>query len=133
MTNHRILIIEDDDTTRATLAECLTRLGADVRTAEDGAEAPDLVVQHRFDLLILDLYMPGMNGFEFLRQIRRGIAGLKQQATARTVPVIIISGESHDASIAHAKRLGANDYLVKPVNLNELKSAVQQQLNAVAR
>jgi CheY-like chemotaxis protein len=127
----RVLVIDDDAGTRFVLREALTDLGFEVVSAEDGAEAPDLVTEQHFDLLVVDLYMPGMNGFELLRQVRHSLLGLgAAQGTPSSVPILIISGEGQAASIDNAKRLGANAYLVKPLDIDELRRTVRHVLPA---
>jgi CheY-like chemotaxis protein len=126
-----VLIVDDDESTRSVLARALDVLGLRVVLAEDGAEVPELLVGQRFDLLVVDLYMPGMNGFELLRQIRRPDPGfLPTPRTTSTVRVMILSGESSSASIAHAKALGADAYLVKPFDIDELQQTVRTLLRA---
>ena len=125
----RVLVVDDDDGTRFVLARALDGLGVQVVVAEDGADVPDLVAAHPFDLLVVDLYMPGMNGFEVLRQLRRPAPGfLPAPRTSSGVQVLVVSGESHSASIANAKALGANAYLVKPLDLDTFDRTVRQLL-----
>ena len=123
------LIVDDDESTRFVLSHALDVLGLQVVVAEDGAEVPDLMADQRFDLLVIDLYMPGMNGFELLRRIRRPAPGfLPVPQTSSAVRVVVVSGESHSASIANAKALGADAYLVKPVDIDELHRTVRALL-----
>lgn len=125
-----VLVVDDDDSSRFVLAEILKGLGFHVVSAEDGAEVPELLLQHRFDLLVVDLYMSGMNGFELLRRIRRPEVGvLSGGQTSSRVPILVVSGESQPASIANARRLGADAYLVKPVDVDELASTVTAVLS----
>ena len=125
----RVLVVDDDDATRFVLARALDGLGLQVVVAEDGAEVPDIIAAELFDLLVVDLYMPGMNGFELLRQLRRPATGfLPAPRTSPAVQVLVVSGESHSASIANAKALGANAYLVKPVDLDVLDRTVRELL-----
>ena len=122
----RVLVVDDDDSTRFVLARALDALGLQVVVAEDGAEVPELIAEQPFDLLVVDLYMPGMNGFELLRQLRRPATGfLPAPRTSSAVHVLVVSGESHSASIANAKALGANAYLVKPVDVDLLDRTVR--------
>src|SRR5438309_9657328 len=96
-----VLVIEDDDSTRFVFGRSLENLGWDAVCVADGADVADLITTRRFDLLVLDLYMPGMNGFEVLRRIRQPDPGfLPAPQTPATVPILVISGESHSASIA---------------------------------
>jgi DNA-binding response OmpR family regulator len=125
----RALVIDDDDSTRFVLSQALSDLGFDVTAADDGAVGQELVVQESFDLLVLDLYMPGMNGFELLRHLRRSdVRLLPTPHTPPGVPILVVSGEGQAASIANAKRLGANAYLVKPVDIDVFCAAVRNLL-----
>jgi len=124
-----VLVVDDDDSTRWVLSQALEDLGMHVTRAEDGADVAELTAGTHFDLLILDLYMPGMNGFEVLRQIRQPDPGfLPAPRTSPTVPVVVVSGESAPASIANAKARGANAYLVKPLDIDTLETTVRQLL-----
>jgi len=125
-----VLVVDDDDSTRFILSRALEGLGITVMRADDGADVAELFAAHRFDLLVVDLYMPGMNGFEVLRCIRQPDPGfLPPPRTPPTVPVIVISGESHPASIANAKARGANAYLVKPLDIDTFESTVRELLS----
>jgi len=126
----RALVVDDDDSSRFVLSRALEALGFQVIVAEDGADVPELAAQHPFDLLVVDLYMPGMNGFELLRRIRTPDPGfLPAPRTRPSVSVLVVSGESNAASIANAKSLGANGYLVKPVDVEELEHTVHTLLD----
>jgi CheY-like chemotaxis protein len=127
--NKTVLVVDDDDSTRFVLSRALEGLGLAVIRADDGAEVAELAAANRFDLLIVDLYMPGMNGFEVLRRIRQPDPGfLPAPRTPATVPVLVISGESHPASIANAKARGADAYLVKPLDIENFEATVRQLL-----
>lgn len=124
-----ILVADDDESTRFVLSRTLEELGFGVIVADDGATVPELIAAHAFDLLILDLYMPGLNGFGVLRRIRQPDPGfLPAPLTPSTVPVIVVSGEANPASIANAKARGATAYLVKPIDIDELAKTVRRIL-----
>ena len=126
-----VLVVDDDDSTRFVLARALEGLGFAVTRAADGADVAELVAARRFDLLVVDLYMPGMNGFEVLRRLRQPDRGfLPARRTPPTVPVLVISAEGHPATIANAKARGANAYLVKPVDIDTFETTVRQLLGA---
>jgi CheY-like chemotaxis protein len=128
-----VLLADDDESTRFVLSRALDALGIRVLRVEDGADVAEVAAAERFDLLIVDLYMPGMNGFEVLRRIRQPDPGfLPVPRTAPTVPVLVISGESHPASIANATARGADAYLVKPLDIDAFQATVQQLLDAGA-
>jgi len=124
-----VLIVDDDEGTRFVLSRGLDAIGMRVVVAEDGADVPDLLAGQQFDLLVIDLYMPGMNGFELLRRIRRPDPGfLPAPRTLSNVRVMVVSGEANSASIANAKALGADAYLVKPVDIDELHRTAEALL-----
>jgi CheY-like chemotaxis protein len=125
----KVLVADDDASTRFVLSRALDHLGCQVVVTEDGADVPELAAAQRFDLLVIDLYMPGLNGFGVLRRIRQPDPGfLPLPLTSSTVPVLVVSGEGHTASIANAKSLGANDYLVKPVDVDLFEETVRKLL-----
>lgn len=125
-----VLIADDDTGTRFVLSRTLERLGYRVVGAEDGAEVADLMATHAFDLLVVDLYMPGLNGFGVLRRVRQADSGfLPVPRTPSTVPVLVVSGESEPASIANAKARGAADYLVKPIDIDVFADTVKRLLS----
>ncbi len=113
----RILVVDDDAPTRRLLSAALTSEGLyEVVTARAVDEALHVFVNSAdFDLLVVDLKMPSGSGLELLRQIR--VAG-------HTLPVLILSSERTDQSLAEALECGASDYLPKPVNLHQLRRAV---------
>lgn len=128
------LVVDDDEGTRFVLSQVLKDIGLTVIVVDDGAEVPELLLQRRFDLLVIDLYMDGMNGFELLRCIRRPQAGfLPFNQTPSAVPIVVVSGETQPASIANARRLGADAYLVKPVDVHELARTVTALLSGKDR
>ncbi len=124
-----VLVVDDDDSTRFVLSRALEGLGIAVIRADDGADVAELVAANHFDLLVVDLYMPGMNGFEVLRRLRQPDPGfLPAPRTSPQVPVLVISGESHPASIANAKARGADAYLVKPLDIDTFENTVRELL-----
>jgi adenylate cyclase len=125
----RVLVVDDDPSSQFVLSRTLEALGHRVAVAEDGAVVPELIAQHPFDLLVVDLYMPGMNGFELLRRIRAPDPGfLPVPRTPPSVRVLVVSGEGNAASIANARRLGADGYLVKPVDVDEFEEMIRTLL-----
>jgi CheY-like chemotaxis protein len=118
MTSARVLIVDDEAQIRRALRTGLTGHGFAVEVAEDGETALTAVAAHPPDVIVLDLVMPGIDGFEVLRQLR---------AWSR-VPVLVLSahGEEHDK--VEALDLGADDYLTKPFGMAELLARLRAVL-----
>jgi len=122
----RALIVDDDRSIRFVLREALRGHGWTVDEVEDGAVVEEELERHRYDLLLLDLYMPGMNGFEVLRRIRQPHAGvLPVWKTPPTVGIIVLSGAAGRDGLSFAARLGANACMEKPFEIADLLAAVR--------
>jgi DNA-binding response OmpR family regulator len=105
--NGRILVIDDEELLRNTLARVLKRAGYDVATAGDGHEALHLLEENGFDLAYLDIRLPGMDGLQILKGIR---------ANEGKMPVVLLTAYGSLQTALEALRLGATDYLLKPVD-----------------
>jgi diguanylate cyclase (GGDEF)-like protein/PAS domain S-box-containing protein len=117
-----ILIVDDDEGNRYTLSRRLKRDGyTNVMVAENGVQALDLIQKHAFDLVLLDIMMPEMNGFDVLE-------ALKGMDEAQDLPIIVISALSEIDSVARCIELGAEDYLPKPFNPVLLRARVAASL-----
>jgi CheY-like chemotaxis protein len=117
--------VDDDRSVRFVLREALSQLSWQVEEVDDGAVVEEWLERRRFDLLLLDLYMPGMNGFEVLRRIRQPHAGvLPVWKTAPTVGIIVLSGAAGRDGLSFAARLGADACLPKPFEVADLIAAV---------
>lgn len=117
-----VLVVDDDDGLRAGLAIGLKRDGYAVDVAFDAAEATEKLAHGSFDLILLDLHLPGnVDGLGLLSQIRA-------QHSPLHLPVIIISGSSDSANIVTALRDGANDYVVKPFDTSTVRARVRTQI-----
>lgn len=103
----RILVVDDSAANRAMLARRLQRQGYAVEEAGSGQEALDRVASENFDLVLLDLMMPVMDGFEVLSR-------MKQDRRMRNAPVVMISALDEISSVVRAIEMGAEDYLLKP-------------------
>ncbi len=122
----RILVVDDDDGLRAGLAIGLKRDGYIVQLAGDAHEATEKLAGMDFDLILLDLHLPGtINGLSLLNTIRA-------QRSPLNLPVIIISGSSDSANIVTALRDGANDYVVKPFDASTVRARVRTQITLKA-
>ncbi len=114
-----ILIIEDEPTLAKLLSYNLTREGYRVQVAEHGGEGLQEALRHAYDLLILDIMLPGLNGFEILEKLR--------QASNRT-PVIMLTARTGEEEIVQGLTLGADDYITKPFSVAELFARVSAVL-----
>ena len=117
-----ILIVADLEENRYTLTQRLARQGYEnLTTAQNGQEALDLLSQQPFDLVLLDIMMPVMNGYEVLEHI-------KSDMTLRDIPVIMISAIDEMDSIVRCIKAGAEDHLPKPFNGSLLKARIGASL-----
>jgi adenylate cyclase len=118
---HRLLVVDDNRVNRLLLSRSLEQLGHRVSTAENGLIALAKLREEPFDLMLLDMEMPEMDGFTVLEQMSRDIK-------LRDVPVIVTSSLEGVAHVARCIELGAEDYLYKPVNGVLLKARVGSSL-----
>ena len=115
MTNPRILVVDDDEESRALVRVALEREGFSVLEAGDGAEALELVTKESPDLVVLDVNLPTMGGFDVLSRLR----------LVHSVPVIMVTGRDGETDRVLGLELGADDYVVKPFAPRELTSRVR--------
>lgn len=118
----KILVVDDVEANRYVMSKILTREGLEVATAENGTSALERASREPFDLILLDVNMPDMDGFEVCRR-------LKEDPKSEIIPVIIVSGTYQDIeNRVHGIELGAIDYLTEPVNREELIARVKSVL-----
>jgi DNA-binding response OmpR family regulator len=113
-----ILVVDDEDTLRDMLEYNLRREGYSVLAAADGTEALRLAFDERPDLIILDIMLPGMSGFDVCRAVRKQL----------TVPILMLSAREEEIDKVLGLELGADDYLTKPFSLRELLARVRAML-----
>jgi phosphoserine phosphatase RsbU/P len=118
----RLLVVDDNEMNRDMLSRRLKRQGYDVGMAVDGREALDMLGQGGFDLVLLDIMMPEMDGYEVLGR-------LKADAVMRHIPVIMISAVGETESVVRCIEMGADDYLPKPFNPTLLQARVGASLD----
>jgi CheY-like chemotaxis protein len=123
----RALIVDDDCSLRFVIREALTSDGWTTVEAEDGSEVVERIDSERFDLIVLDLYMPGMNGFEVLRAIRHGSRVLPRRKTARDVRIVVLSGAAGPGGLDFARKIGADACLAKPFEVDDLLAAARPE------
>ncbi len=119
----KILVVDDDPIMRELAAAKLTDAGYGVVTATDGADAMSVIANNQFDLVIVDLEMPRMTGYQVTEQMRA------DPATA-TTPVIVITGSDHASAVEQAFAAGATSFIAKPVNWSLLAHSVKFVLRA---
>lgn len=115
----RLLVVEDELALQRALVKGLKLLSFHVDSASDGKEALDLYYEHQYDLIILDLNLPYMDGIELLREFRQD---------NQLINVLILSARSEVEDKVKGINLGANDYLAKPFNFDELVARIQSLL-----
>ena len=116
-----VLVAEDDNKTLRLVGQVIQRGGYRAVLASNGVGAVKLLKRARPDLIILDLRMPRMDGFQLLEL-------LKKYETSASIPVVVLSGSSSLFDIDRALRLGISDYLVKPISPRKLLQKVQELL-----
>lgn len=119
---NRILIVEDETTISRLIASSLCRAGYDCTVADDGTAAADLIAEHDFDLALLDIMLPGPDGYELLEYLR-----------PLGVPVIFITAKGSVRDRVRGLQLGADDYIVKPFEIEELIARVEAVLRRTGR
>ena len=119
----KILIVDDERLTRAVLQHDVILAGYDVMVASNGKEAMQKIREVTPDLIVVDLVMPDMNGFEMCRRIR------SNEQTKKT-PVIVVSALQSQADIQEAKASGADVYLTKPIKPKEFINQVKEFLGS---
>lgn len=103
----RVLIVDDDEAVRTMLYKVIRSNGMDAFICASGSEALEILFRNTFDLILLDVNMPGMDGFQVVQRVRsRGL----------TTPIIIISGRQEDYDTLYGLDIGADDYVTKPFN-----------------
>jgi DNA-binding response OmpR family regulator len=117
----KILIVEDETTLLETLSYNLTRQGYEVKTAQDGRKAVDAAREAHPDLVVLDIMLPVLDGFEVCRILRQEM----------NVPIIMLTARDEEIDRVIGLELGADDYMTKPFSMRELLARVKAQLRRV--
>ncbi len=111
MNEFRVLVVDDEDDFRETFVKRLEKRNLSVTDAENGEKAMEILEEKLFDVVILDVKMPGMDGIETLREMKR---------KRPLMEVIMLTGHATVESGVEGMKLGAFDYILKPVKLDEL-------------
>ena len=118
MTIKKVLLVDDSKTELHHLSDMLSKRGYTVRTAENGEEAMRRLAEDKPDLILMDVVMPGQNGFQLTRAITRDPA-------FADVPVIMCTSKNQETDRVWGMRQGARDYIVKPVDPSELMAKIR--------
>src|ERR671923_2512964 len=116
-----LLVVDDEELNREGLARHLRRHGYAVSLAKGGREAIQQLGEGRFDLVLLDIMMPGMNGLEVLKFLRRVDSLID-------LPIIMVTARGESEDVVEALELGANDYVTKPLNFPVALARIRTQL-----
>ena len=117
-----LLVVDDSEMNRDMLSRRLIRRGYQVSAAADGRQALDMVTTQAFDLILLDIMMPGLSGLDVLQTLR-------QAYTAAELPIIMATAKDQSEDIVTALRLGANDYVTKPIDFAVTLARIQTHLS----
>jgi len=117
----KILVVEDDPTLQETLAYNLKRQGYEVTTTEDGKSAIELAGKTKFDLIVLDIMLPVLDGFDVCRIIRK----------ESNVPILMLTARDDEIDRVIGLEMGADDYLTKPFSMREFLARVKAQMRRV--
>ncbi|MDB2448936.1 twitching motility response regulator PilH [bacterium] len=117
----RVLIVDDSPTETYAFQGMLEKQGYEVLTADNGADGVALARQELPDVVLMDIVMPGLNGFQATRQLTKG-------AETAHIPVIIVTTKDQETDRVWGKRQGASGYLVKPVTEDQLAAVIQGAL-----
>jgi len=118
----KVLLADDSSTELEMMSSALKSAGFDVTEAEDGDAALDAIKKDRFDCIILDIIMPGKNGYQICRQV-------KKDENLKDIPVVIVTSKDQESDKFWGKKQGADEYLVKPFEMDEMVKTVKDLLN----
>ena len=119
----QVLIVDDEESTRLLLRRMLEAIPELEMTLADGRDTLELIVEHSYDVILLDLLMPGVGGIEVLARIR-------SSSTNKTTPVIIVSVMADAPTQIVCRSLGISDYVVKPIKRKAVIDAVNAAITA---
>jgi len=120
--SHKILVVDDDILVLEALEELLTSSGYEVRVADRGQEALELLDKEHFDLLLLDVVMPKMTGFDVCREVR------KRDDEMSRVKIIMLTAKTEERDSKIEEKYGCDLYLTKPIDPGRLKELIRETL-----
>ena len=121
---YSVLAVDDIPLNLLLVQKMLSRFNFELRTAGGGQEALDAVAQKRPDLILLDLMMPGIDGFEVLRRLR-------EDPVTSDIQIVILSALNSNEDVVKGFNVGANDFIMKPIIMEKLLSCVVTQMSIV--
>lgn len=119
--NSSILIVDDSSTNIKVICNQISDLGHRIHIAKDGVQALKLLTQLKPSMILMDISMPNMDGFECCRRI-------KQSAQRRDIPVLIISGSNDEKDMRRALNVGASAYMTKPIDRQKLRNNIDYHM-----
>ena len=119
--NARVLVVDDNEMNRDILARRLGRIGLNVDTAEDGNTGLDRILTGEYNLVMLDIMMPDIDGIEVLKRTREFFSKTE-------LPIIMATAKDEGSDLAEALSLGANDYVTKPLDFQVVRARVENVL-----
>ena len=124
LSKHTVLAVDDIPMNLLLISKILSRLNINISTAANGKEALDLIAKQKPSLVLLDLMMPEIDGYEVLRRLR-------ENPETKELRVVVLSALNSNEDIVKGFNLGANDFITKPIILEKLTSCVVTQLQLV--
>ena len=121
---YSVLAVDDIPLNLLLVQKMLSRFNFELRTAGGGQEALDAVARKRPDLILLDLMMPGIDGFEVIRRLR-------EDPTTSNIQIVILSALNSNEDVIKGFNVGANDFIMKPIIMEKLLSCVVTQMSIV--
>ena len=127
-TSGRALVVDDEPDTLATVSDLLAHHGFEVLQASNGEEAIKMAFEHKPDVVLVDVMLPGMNGFEVCRRLKDASTPGRGTYDAHT-PVVMLSAKTKNRDIQYAKSVGADEYVKKPINPLKLYKKIDRAMN----
>jgi CheY-like chemotaxis protein len=121
---YNVLAVDDIPLNLVLVQKMLSRFNFKLRTAKGGQEALDAVAEQKPDLILLDLMMPGIDGFEVIRRLR-------EDPTTADIQIVILSALNSNEDVVKGFNVGANDFIMKPIIMEKLLSCVVTQMSIV--
>jgi len=118
----KALLVEDNLMNRKVATKLLKQINVSAKEAESGEKALSLMAEEGFDIVLLDIHMPDMNGFEVAKAIRQN----SNRVVASKVPIVAISADIYSETKDKAHQAGIDDFIEKPIDINKLQDAIKR-------